>query len=331
MQEPSAQSTPVSAGPGRRRRSNAACRAFRCVPALRCGGSASGRLSCRLSSVAALFVAASWLGAFAALPSWARLVVLAAFAVAGLASLIPLASIAPPGACRKAASHRPRFGREAWARKRLGRSPRRRQGGWRDAPALGCASPALAEARFQARGSPGRVPAWWRATAIALRTAPLLILAAAYFAAGPDRLGKVAAALDPRASGGPSVEGRIDGWIDPPTYTRMPPLVIDFAKSQDGVLELRAPVGSTLGAALAGGFRRRGATDAGAEAAAADIPPRPGVSETRWRITGDGAVTVTGGPRETRLSIASIPNEPPTIRIVGRTEDQYSRHRHLEL
>src|SRR4029077_5486382 len=100
-------------------------------------------------------------------------------------------------------------------------------------------------------------------------------------------LEKVAAALDPRASG-PSVEGRIDGWIDPPTYTRMPPLVIDFAKSQDGELELRAPVGSTLvlrwpggawaagpfgltvGAGLAGGLGRPGQTDAGAKAAAAD-------------------------------------------------------------
>ena len=104
----------------------------------------------------------------------------------------------------------------------------------------------------------------------ALRTAPLLILAAAYFAAGPDRLEKVAAALDPRASGGPSVEGRIDGWIDPPTYTRMPPLVIDFAKSQDGDARVAGPCRLDLGAALAGRLGRRGATDAGAEAAAAD-------------------------------------------------------------
>jgi uncharacterized protein (TIGR02302 family) len=42
-----------------------------------------------------------------------------------------------------------------------------------------------------------------------------------------------------------------------------------------------------------------------------------GVSEKRWRITGDADVTVTGGAREERLSIAVIPNEPPTIRIVG--------------
>jgi uncharacterized protein (TIGR02302 family) len=146
--------------------------------------------------------------------------------------------------------------------------------------------------------------------------APLLILVAAYFAAGPDRLGKVTAALDARAAGAASIEGRIDGWIDPPTYTRMPPLVIDFAKAEDGKLEFRAPIGSTLvlrwpeGSGVAAqttpAFTSQQQTTASA-----------GVSETRWRITGDGAVTITGGPRETQLSIASIPNEPPTIRIVG--------------
>src|SRR4029077_12069589 len=114
-------------------------------------------------------------------------------------------------------------------------------------------------------------------------------------------LEKVAAALDPRASG-PSVEGRIDGWIDPPTYTRMPPLVIDFAKSQDGELELRAPVGSTL-------LLRWPEGSGGAAHPTPALKPQQqttasaGVSETRWRITGDGAVTVTGGPRETHLSI----------------------------
>ena len=96
----------------------------------------------------------------------------------------------------------------------------------------------------------------------------------------------------------------------------MPPLVIDFAKSQDGALELRAPVGSTLV------LRWPEGSGVAAQPTPALKPQQQntasaGVSETRWRITGDGAVTVTGGPREMRLSIASIPNEPPTIRIVG--------------
>ena len=314
MQEPSAQSTPVTPAPAdgtlERGLSRLSLRAGfalwweRLWPAL-----------VPPLGIAALFVAASWLGAFATLPSSARLVALAAFAAAGLASLIPLARIAPPGPVERLR----RIDRDSNARHGLASA-------WADHLGAGKADGAtrlLWEAhrrRLRSALSGARVT-WPRPGMVvrdryALRTAPLLILAAAYFAAGPDRLEKVAAALDPRASGGPSVEARIDGWIDPPTYTRMPPLVIDFAKSQDGGLELRAPVGSTLvlrwpeGSGVAAQptptLKPQQQTTASA-----------GVSETRWRITGDGAVTVTGGPRETRLSIASIPNEPPTIRILG--------------
>ncbi|MBV9740886.1 MAG: TIGR02302 family protein [Hyphomicrobiales bacterium] len=265
--------------------------------------------------VAALFLAASWLDAFATLPFWARLVALAAFAVAALASLVPLALIVPPANADKLR----RIDRDSNAKHGIASA-------WADQLGTGGADGAtrlLWEAhrrRLRSALAAARV-AWPRPGMVArdryaLRTAPLLLLVAAYFAAGPDRLGKVAAALDPRLSGATSVEGRIDGWIDPPTYTRMPPLVIDFAKSQDGGLELRAPVGSTLVLRWPEGSR------VAAQPTAALKPQQQtsasaGVSETRWRITGDGAVTVTGGPHEMRLSIASIPNEPPTIRIVG--------------
>jgi uncharacterized protein (TIGR02302 family) len=313
LQEPSAQSTPVTPAPAdgtpERGLSRLSLRAGfalwweRLWPAL-----------VPPLGIVALFVAASWLGAFAILPSSARLVALAAFAAAGLASLIPLARIAPPGPVERLR----RIDRDSNAKHGLASA-------WADHLGAGKADGAtrlLWEAhrlRLRSALSGARVT-WPRPGMVArdryaLRTAPLLILAAAYFAAGPDRLEKVAAALDPRASG-PSVEGRIDGWIDPPTYTRMPPLVIDFAKSQDGELELRAPVGSTLV------LRWPEGSGVAAQPTPALKPQQQttasaGVSETRWRITGDGAVTVTGGPRETRLSIASIPNEPPTIRILG--------------
>ena len=150
--------------------------------------------------VAALFVAASWLGAFAALPSWARFVVLAAFAVAGLASLIPLASIAPPAH----ADRLRRIDRDLDAKHGLASA-------WADQLGTGEADGATrllwnAHRRRLRSALAGARVAWPRPGMVsrdrfALRTAPLLILAAAYFAAGPDRLGKVAAALDPRASG----------------------------------------------------------------------------------------------------------------------------------
>src|SRR6516165_1589059 len=46
--------------------------------------------------VAALFVAASWIGLIASLAYWARLALLAGFGLAFLASLVPLARIVPP-------------------------------------------------------------------------------------------------------------------------------------------------------------------------------------------------------------------------------------------
>ncbi|MBV9567939.1 MAG: DUF4175 family protein, partial [Hyphomicrobiales bacterium] len=268
-----------------------------------------------LLGVMALFVAVSWLGVIAALPSWTRLVVLVAFAASALASLVPLARIAPPSRAERLR----RIDRDSGAKHGLASA-------WTDELGAGRrdgATRLLWEAhrgRLRSALSRARV-AWPRPGMVArdryaLRTVPLLVLAAAFFAAGPDRLEKVAAALDARAAGGPSVEARIDGWIDPPTYTRMPPLVIDFAKAEDGALELRAPVGSTLvlrwpeGSGVA-------AQPSPALKAQQQAPISSGVNESRWRITGDGTVRITGGPRETRLSIASIANEPPSVRIVG--------------
>ena len=314
MEEPAAQSTPVTPAPAdaslERGLSQLSLRAGfalwweRLWPAL-----------VPLLSVAAIFIAASWLGVFAALPSWARLVALVAFAASALASLVPLARIAPP--------------RQAERLRRIDRDSNAKHGlasAWADQLGSGERDGAtrflweVHRRRLRGALSAARV-AWPRPGMVArdrhaLRMAPLLILVAAFFAAGPDRLGKVGAALDPHASGGSSVEARIDGWIDPPTYARMPPLVIDFAKAENGVLELRAPVGSTLvlrwpeGSGVA-------VQPSPALKAQQQAPTSSGVNESRWRITGDGSATVTGGPRETRLSIVSIPNEPPTIRIVG--------------
>ncbi|MBV9052486.1 MAG: TIGR02302 family protein [Hyphomicrobiales bacterium] len=314
MEKPSAQSTPVTSAPqdaslerGLSRLSRRAGFALwweRIWPAL-----------VPVLSVAAVFVAASWLGAFSALPSVTRLALLATFGVAGLASLVPLARIAPPAQGERLR----RIDRDSDARHGLASA-------WADQLGTGEGDGAtrllweVHRRRLRSALSGARV-AWPRPGMVArdryaLRTAPLLVLAAAYFAAGPDRLGKVAAALDPRAASAASIEARIDGWIDPPNYTRMPPLVIDFAKSEDGRLELRAPVGSTLV------LRWPEGSGVAAQPSPALKPQQQmtaasGVNETHWQITGDGSISVTGGPREMRLSIASIANEPPSIRIVG--------------
>jgi uncharacterized protein (TIGR02302 family) len=268
-----------------------------------------------LLCVAALFVAASWIGLFASLPHWVRLFLLAMFGAAFLVSFVPLARIVPPGR----ADRLRRVDRDSQARHGLASA-------WADRLGAGVQdgdTRALWQAhRHRLRaGLAGARVGWPRPGMVdrdryALRVAPLLLLVAAFFAAGPDRLQRIAAALDPRPLAAATVEARIDGWIDPPAYARMPPLVIDFAKSQDGRLDLRAPVGSTLvlrwpeGSGVkvqpSEGLKVQGQATASA-----------GVSETRWRLAADGSVAITGGAREQLLSIAAIPNEAPSIRIVG--------------
>jgi hypothetical protein len=253
-----------------------------------------------LLGVGALFVAASWIGLFASLPHWARLGGLALAAAALLVALMPLARIVPPGRAERLR----RVDRDSEARHGLASA-------WADRLGAG-AQDGATRTLWQAHRDRlreelvGARVAWPRPGMVArdrraLRVAPLLILAAAFFAAGPNRLEKIAAALDPQASPAPAVEARIDGWIDPPAYARMPPLVIDFAKSQGGTLELRAPVGSTLVLRWPEGAGVRVQPSEGLEPQG-QATVSAGVSETRWRLKADGSVTITGGPREQRLS-----------------------------
>ena len=265
--------------------------------------------------VAALFVALSWFGLFESLPQGVRLTLLAAFGAAFLASLIPLARIVPPGR----ADRLRRIDRDSNARHGLASA-------WADRLVAGRedgASQALWQAhraRVKAALASARVawprPGVVRIDPLGLRVVPLLLLIAAFFAAGPDRLQKVTAALDPQRAAAPAVEARIDGWIDPPGYTRIPPLVIDFAKSQDNSFDLRVPMGSMLVLRWPDGAGVTAHVSEGLKPQG-QASVQAGVSESRWHITGDGQATISGGSRERHLAISTIPDEPPSIRIVG--------------
>jgi uncharacterized protein (TIGR02302 family) len=265
--------------------------------------------------VVALFVAASWAGVFAYLPEWARLTLLVAFGVASLASLVPFARIVPPG--------------RSEALRRVDRDSQARHGlvsAWADELGTGTRDRdtwTLWQAhRHRLRASlSGAKVAWPRPGMVgrdrfALRALPLLLLIAAFFASGPGRLEKIAAALNPQPLQAATAEARIDGWIDPPAYARMPPLVIDFAKAQGDRLEMRAPIGSTLVLRWPDGAGVKAQASEGL-AAQGKAAISSGVSETRWRLNADAKVAITGLAKEQSLSIVTIPNSAPTIRIIG--------------
>ncbi|KQP51814.1 hypothetical protein ASF39_08590 [Methylobacterium sp. Leaf108] len=273
-------------------------------------------------AVVLAFLAASWLGLWLDLPPFGRMVGLALFVIALVAGLLPLARIARPSR------------REALAR--LDRNAASGSGALAHNPAsaiedtlaVGTGDPAT-QALWELHRrravaaiatltvSPPR-PAMPRRDPFALRAAVLVTAAASLFVAGPEWRQRVGAAFDWRApvSAGPSF--RVDGWIDPPLYTRMPPLVVALGEAEQ---RLRAPINSTLIVRIAG----QGEARLGVRSGLQSLPgkePRPDLREDRFKLTGGTAdLTIeTPGTPVQRLVIETIPDDAPVIEAVGTPE-----------
>ncbi|MBX9932265.1 MAG: TIGR02302 family protein [Methylobacterium sp.] len=268
------------------------------------------------------FLAVSWLGLWLDLGPLGRMIGLALFAAAFVAGLVPLAKIGRPTR-REALA---RIDRDAASGGgALAHSP---ASSIDDTLAVGTGDPATqalwALHRKRAAAAVAKLsvavprPAMPRRDPFALRAALLVTVAASLFVAGSEWRQRVGAAFDWRA---PAVAGpnfRVDGWIDPPLYTRMPPLVVALGGPEQ---RLRAPVNSTLIVRIAGLGEARLSPRSGLEA----LPgkdARPDLREDRFKLTGglaDLTVETTGGGSQ-RLVIETIPDEPPVIRSVGTPE-----------
>ncbi|WP_372425113.1 TIGR02302 family protein [Salinarimonas chemoclinalis] len=289
-------------------------------------------------AVAIAFLSVSWLGLWVGVPPTWRMAGAGLFALAFLAALVPLARLALPGG---------RIGRGA-ALARLDREsglPHRPASTFEDGLAVGGGDPgsralwALHRARAERAlgalkaGTPR--PGMARRDRYALRGAGVLVLAASAFVAGPEIGARVGAAFDWRAPVPAVPDYRIDGWIDPPLYTRRPPLMIDLAS---GGADMRVPVGSRVVVRVAGRADARieavgdlVAIEDDAAAARAPVTLRegaagaaiaaPAIVESRFRLDGDGELTVrTGLAPDGILSLEAIPDTPPTIRFAGPPE-----------
>jgi len=155
----------------------------------------------------------------------------------------------------------------------------------------------------------------------ALRAVPLLAAVTAFFVAGHEAGMRLSAAFDWRGPSAAAPAVRIDAWIDPPGYTRLPPILIDFARLQGSGFS--APEKSTVVVRIAGksGFdvATTGRLDAlpppdakdGAKPAeASDVA----VLEKRYMLAGNGTLRITGsGAPHTTLNLTAIPDQPPEI------------------
>lgn len=261
-------------------------------------------------SLAALFIAAIWSGALAALPVTARLTL----------ALIALAAI---------------LGLPAWAFLRARTTPQEtlaridRDSGLPHRPATalddGLATPhpdpatrALWEAHraralkaAEALKVSPPAPGLARHDPYALRFVAPLLLAIAFFATGSERWGRLVGLFDQGvAQEQLEATKRIDAWLDPPAYTQVPPVILNLAKPGkvalrvpvNSVLVLRSSDGATLAPKLAGGLE------------SLDVPQaQDGAREWRWTLKKDASFSLGNG----EVELTAIPDNKPSIRYVS--------------
>jgi uncharacterized protein (TIGR02302 family) len=275
----------------------------------------------RVLTLAGLFLAVSWIGAWVTLPFAGRAIGLFIFAALLIASLAPLAWL--------------RWPTRAEALLRLDRGS-----GVRHRPAttltdtLTTQDP-VARALWQAQrertlASIKRIRAGLPTPRLsihdpwAIRALVVLLAVGTFIAAGPERTGRVTAAFDLNgALSGANV--RLDAWITPPSYTGRPPIVLTggtnaaatadnttYAVAAGSILVVRTPSGS-LDVNVSGGVT---------EAGPGDKEPPAGTEERRFTITGDGTAQVRSPATQPKWRFTAAPDKPPSISLAKDPERQ---------
>ncbi|WP_039892916.1 TIGR02302 family protein [Methylobacterium mesophilicum] len=274
--------------------------------------------------VGLLFLALSWSGLWLDLPPVGRQIGLAFLAVSLVVAVLPLIHIARPD--RRAALAR--IDREAASRNSsLRHGP---ASAAQDSLAVGAADAGsrtlweLHQRRAAQAVAALRVglprPGMTRRDPYALRAGLVVAAAASLFAAGPEWRERIGAAFDWREPAAPGPNFRVDGWIDPPLYTRLPPLLIAMDGSDQ---HLRAPVNAQLIVRIAGQGKAAADTMLTPNAGLVPVPgqdARPDLREERYRIIGGAELVIVTPAGRQRLTVDAIPDRPPEVTAVGGPE-----------
>jgi len=274
----------------------------------------------RLLTLVGLFLVVSWAGLWLALPFLGRAVGAALFVVAALVALFPLV-------------------RFRWPRREEALSRLDRGSGIAHRPAtaltdtLATHDP-VALALWQAQrertlASIKRIRAGLPSPRLAihdpwaLRALVIVMMVAAYVAAGDERTIRVVSAFDWNGVLAPA-NIRVDAWVTPPVYTGRPPIILSAANKEAALPQngpLAVPAGSTLIVRSSGGtldvVTGGGITDA--------VPTQEapkGTSEKHFTIAGDGTVHVRAPSGQPQWQFAATPDRPPTIALAKDPERQ---------
>jgi uncharacterized protein (TIGR02302 family) len=274
----------------------------------------------RLLTLAALFLTISWAGLWLVLPFPLRAAGLVLFAAAGLAGLWPLIRF--------------RWPTRTDALGRLDRGA-----GVRHRPATALSDTvttkdpvALAlwqESRARTLASLTRIRAGLPSPRLAIhdpwavRALVIVMMVAAYVAAGDERNLRVASAFDWNGVMTPT-NIRVDAWVTPPVYTGKPPIILSSANKESGVPAsgpLAVPASSTVIVRSSGGKLDVVAGGGVTETAMTEQAPK-GTNERHFTIAGDGTVHVRAPSGQPQWKFTATPDRPPTIALAKDPERQ---------
>jgi uncharacterized protein (TIGR02302 family) len=160
----------------------------------------------------------------------------------------------------------------------------------------------------------------------AVRALVAVLVVATFFAAGGERMRRIAAAVDWQGVMLPA-NFRVDAWVSPPPYTGRPPVILPGLRPGEPVqnaASLAVPAGSTLVVRATGIHLDVAATGGLAEpSSGAQSNPAKGSEERRFVINDAGAATVRGaGGGDVTWQFTAIPDKPPTIALAKEPEGQ---------
>jgi len=273
-----------------------------------------------------LFLALSWAGLWLVLPPLARAIGLVLFASVAVAAAIPLIRLRIPSIYDG-----------------LRRLDRGSGEAHRPATAVADSIAAnehdpVAQALWRAHieralMSASKLKAGWPQPRIgirdpmALRALVLILVVASFFAAGGERIKRVAAAFDWHGVVAPP-NFRVDAWVTPPLYTGRPPVMLPGLRPGETVQTagpVPVPVGSKLVVRATGNVHFDVAHKGGLEDAAANAHDSlpAGTEQRLFVIKGDGSATMRGVVgTDLTWSFTAVPDRPPTIALLKEPERQ---------
>jgi uncharacterized protein (TIGR02302 family) len=279
-----------------------------------------------VATAVGLFLAVSWLGLWLWLPPVGRAIGVGVFALLTIAALVPFARIRFPsdadGLRRldhvSGLAHRPATAivdgiatspDDPWSmalwRAHVERSLRMLR-----ALKVGIPSPRLA----------ARDP-------FALRALVLILVVATFFAAGGERLRRIAMAFEWQGVVLPA-NFRLDAWVSPPTYTGKPPVILPGIRPGEqahaAAAAVTVPAGSVLIVRASGKAQFDVVTAGGLTPAADQRGQAPaGAEERRFTIAERGTASVRGlSDDDITWAFNVVPDKPPTIALAKDPEPQ---------